>query len=298
MAYPIIDAWANPAFPIEEDMPEVQRLFEQSGADKELLEKRRTPDELVALMDAAGVSQICICAWYRPGHAVFSNAEVAAFTRAYPDRFIGIAGVDLLDPVCAVKELDHYVKKEGFKGLRVVPWLWALPPTDAHYWPLYVKCVELDIPFVRSPRIVDTREDTSMLIQLSHHAEPSLTETVQYIDEIALKFPTLSIICGHIGYPWTAEMISVAWKHPNVYIDTSAHLPAYYPKELIQFANTTGRKKVMFGTNFPQLSWKQCVESAHKDLKLREEAKADFFGGNAARVLKLGQGMNATKGKL
>ncbi|ODH44844.1 hypothetical protein ACO22_00674 [Paracoccidioides brasiliensis] len=146
-------------------MPEVQRLFEQSGADKELLEKRRTPDELVALMDAAGVSQICICAWYRPGHAVFSNSEVAAFTRAYPDRFIGIAGVDLLDPVCAVKELDHYVKKEGFKGLRVVPWLWALPPTDAHYWPLYVKCVELDIPFVRSPRIVDTREDTSMLIQ-------------------------------------------------------------------------------------------------------------------------------------
>ncbi|KGQ00975.1 hypothetical protein PAAG_12348 [Paracoccidioides lutzii Pb01] len=286
MAYPIIDAWANPAFPIEEDMPEVQRLFEQSGADKKLLEKRRTPDELVALMDAAGVSQICICAWYRPGHAVFSNAEVATFTRAYPDRFIGIAGVDLLDPVCAVKELDHYVKKEGFKGLRVVPWLWALPPTDAHYWPLYVKCVELDIPFHT---------------QVGHTGPLCPSEVgrpIPYIDEIALKFPTLSIICGHIGYPWTAEMISVAWKHPNVYIDTSAHLPAYYPKELIQFANTTGRKKVMFGTNFPQLSWKQCVESAHKDLKLREEAKADFFGGNAARVLKLGQGMNATKGKL
>jgi predicted TIM-barrel fold metal-dependent hydrolase len=58
-------------------------------------------------------------------------------------------------------------------------------------------------------------------------------------------------------------------------------------KELIQFANTIGRKKVMFGTNFPQLTWKACVDSAQNHLKLREEAKADFYGGNAARVLKL-----------
>jgi predicted TIM-barrel fold metal-dependent hydrolase len=59
------------------------------------------------------------------------------------------------------------------------------------------------------------------------------------------------------------------------------------PKELIQFANTIGRKKVMFGTNFPQLTWKACIDSAQNHLKLREEVKADFYGGNAARVLKL-----------
>ncbi len=39
-----------------------------------------------------------------------------------------------------------------------------------------------------------------------------------YIDEVALTFPALKIICGHIGYPWTEEMIGVAWKHKNVYI--------------------------------------------------------------------------------
>ena len=49
------------------------------------------------------------------------------------------------------------------------------------------------------------------------------------IDEIALKFPNLKIICGHIGFPWTQEMIGVAWKHANVFIDTSAYLPKYYP---------------------------------------------------------------------
>lgn len=83
-------------------------------------------------MDEAGVSRICLCAWYRPGKALFSNAEVAEFTRAYPDRFVGIAGVDLHDPVGYVKEMEKYIKKEGFKGVRVVPWLWSLPPTDRH----------------------------------------------------------------------------------------------------------------------------------------------------------------------
>lgn len=86
-------------------------------------------------------------------------------------------------------------------------------------------------------------------------------------------------------------MVAVAWKHENVYIDTSAHLPKYYPPELIHFANTTGKKKVMFGTNFPQLSWDKCVQSVQDHLTgpkgFRKEVLADFMGGNARRVLKL-----------
>jgi len=243
-------------------------------------------------MDEGGVQQICLSAWYRPSGPVVSNADVAEFTRAYPDRIIGIAGVDLNDPVGYVKEVEHYVRQENFKGVRVVPWLWNLPPTSREYWPLFVKCCELDIPF---------------LTQVGHTGPLCPSEVgrpVPYIDEVALKFPKLKIIGGHIGYPWTQEMIAVAWKHENVFIDTSAYLPKYYPpvsdatpfnfglllisyEELIQFANTIGRKKVMFGTNFPQLMFKACVESGHKHLKLREEVKPDFFGGNAARVLKL-----------
>jgi predicted TIM-barrel fold metal-dependent hydrolase len=55
---------------------------------------------------------------------------VAGFTRAFPERFVGIAGVDLHDPVGAVREIEKYVRKKGFKGVIVEPWLWALPPTD------------------------------------------------------------------------------------------------------------------------------------------------------------------------
>jgi uncharacterized protein len=264
------------------DIPEVARLFEQSHADMSLAKRKRTPNEIVALMDDAGVSHICLAAWNRPGKAICSNAEVAEYTRAYPDRIFGLASVDLRDPISAVKELEHYVKVEGFKGLRVVPWLWNLPPTDAHYWPLYVKCIELGVPF---------------FTQLGHTGPLCPSEVgrpVPYIDEIALKFPDLRIICGHTGYPWTQEMVGVAWKHKNVYIDMSAWSPKYYPPELIRFANTTGRRKVMFGTNFPQLGWKDCVSAVDSHLLksggLRKEVLQDFMGGNALRMLGLERG--------
>ena len=42
--------------------------------------------------------------------------------------------------------------------------------------------------------------------------------------DVALAFPELAIVGGHIGYPWTDEMISLATKYPNVYIDTSAYV--------------------------------------------------------------------------
>ncbi|KAJ9652579.1 hypothetical protein H2198_008191 [Neophaeococcomyces mojaviensis] len=275
---PIVDVWANPIGGVP--IPEVDRLFQQSHVDSALTSRRPSPTELVQMMDSAGVSQICLASWRRPGQVIFSNAEVSEYTRAYPNRIFGLASVDLLDPVAATKELEHYVTKEGFKGLRIVPWLWGIPPTNAHYWPLYVKCIELDVPFCT---------------QVGHTGPLCPSETgrpIPYIDTIALKFPRLKIICGHIGYPWTAEMVAVAWKHENVYIDTSAYLPKYYPPELIVFANTTGRKKVMFGTNFPQLTWKACVESVARDLVankdgLKNKVIADFMGENARRVLKL-----------
>jgi predicted TIM-barrel fold metal-dependent hydrolase len=231
-------------------------------------------------MDEAGVSQILLAAWYRPGSVVFSNEQVAEYTRAYPTRIFGLASVNLHDPVAAVKELDHYVRVEGFKGLRVVPWLWNLPPTDAHYWPLYVKCVELDVPFCT---------------QIGHTGPLCPSEVgrpIPYVDEIALKFPDLKIVGGHLGYPWIGEAVSVAWKHENVYIDTSAWSPKYYPPEFFTFANTTGRKKVMFGTNFPQLGWRACVDAVKTTGSgisngLREEVVRDFMGGNARRVFKL-----------
>jgi uncharacterized protein len=109
---------------------------------------------------------------------------------------------------------------------------------------------------------------------------------IPYLDEVALAFPQLKIVAGHIGYPWTDEMIALAWKYDNVYIDTSAYLPRYYPPQLLNFINSYGENKVLFGTNFPMLSFQECVEQATA-LKIADKAKAKFLSGNAIRVFNL-----------
>ncbi|MBL8205996.1 MAG: amidohydrolase [Blastocatellia bacterium] len=270
----IIDAWAQPATRAAwEKMPEVARLFQQSGTTK-ILESGLTTEQIVVAMDAAGIDTLMLCAWHRPGQWIHHNDDIAAMIAEYPDRFVGVATVNLEKPVEAVRELDRAVNELGFKALRVVPWLWNRPPNDKFYFPLYVKCIELDIPFCT---------------QVGHTGPLMPSETgrpIPYLDEVALTFPELKIVGGHIGHPWTDEMIGLAWKHENVFIDTSAYLPRYYPPQLLHYVKTYGQDKVLFGTNFPQLSLEKCVQQVY-ELGLPEAVQAKFFGLNAQRVFKL-----------
>lgn len=270
----IIDAWAQPATRAAwEKLPEVTRLFRQSGTTQ-MLESGLTTEQIVAAMDAAGIHKLMLSAWHRPGQWIHHNDDVAAMMAQYPDRFVGVAAVNLEKPVEAVRELERAVNELGFKALRVVPWLWNRPPNDKYYFPLYVKCIELDIPFCT---------------QVGHTGPLMPSETgrpVPYLDEVALVFPELKIVGGHIGHPWTDEMIGLAWKHENVFIDTSAYLPRYYPPQLFHYIKTYGQDKVLFGTNFPQLSFEKCVQQVY-ELGLPEAVQAKFFGTNAERVFKL-----------
>jgi len=271
---PIIDAWANPPFKqMSQHLPEIERLFQQSGASHTLT-AGLTAAEVVAMMDAAGIERVLLSSWTRPGVTIVSNDDIRQFIAEYPARFVGVAGVNLADPLAATRELDRAVRQLGFKALRVIPWLWKLPPNDKLYYPLYVKCIELDIPFCT---------------QVGHTGPLMPSETgrpIPYLDEVALTFPELKIVGGHIGYPWTDEMISLAWKHANVYIDTSAYLPRYYPPQLVHFMNTNGQDKVLFGTNFSMLPFEKCAEQA-RALDLKPAAMSKFLHENARLVFKL-----------
>jgi uncharacterized protein len=230
----------------------------------------------VAGMDAAGVDFGLLSAWSAPHQPpLISNEEVAEWVAAHPGRFAGLACVDLNQPMEAVRELRRCVEELGFRGLRVIPWLWEAPPTDRRYYPLFATCVELGVPF---------------FTQVGHTGPMRPSETgrpIPYIDQIALDFPELVIVGGHIGYPWTEEMIAVARKHENVYIDTSAYLPKRYPAELIAYMQSgSGRRKVMFGTNYPMIFHQPALDGIDV-LGLDDEVRELFLAGNARRVLQL-----------
>ncbi|NPV23302.1 amidohydrolase family protein [Bradyrhizobium aeschynomenes] len=233
-----------------------------------------TPDMTIAAMDEGGVAVSLASAWCAPHGWMISNDEVAEVAISHPGRIVGVASADLARPMEAVRELRRAVRNLGFKGLRVLPWLWGVPPTDRRFYPLFAECVELGVPFCT---------------QVGHTGPLRPSETgrpIPYIDEVALDFPELVIVAGHIGYPWTQEMIAVATKHANVYIDTSAYTVKRYPPEIVQYMKTNGRRKVLFGTNYPMITPAKAHEGL-EELGLDAEARELFLGGNAARVFKL-----------
>jgi uncharacterized protein len=234
------------------------------------------PIELtLGAMDAAGIEFGLLSGWHGPGGPLISNEAVAGWVEAHPDRFAGLGAVDLSKPMEAVRELRRCVTELGFKGLRVVPWLWEAPPTDRRYYPLFAACVDLGVPFCT---------------QVGHTGPLRPSETgrpIPYIDQIALDFPELVIVGGHIGYPWTEEMVAVARKHPNVYIDTSAYTAKRYPPELIAYMQSSGgREKVLFGTNYPMIAPQVALEELDA-LGLDDETRELFLAGNARRVFEL-----------
>jgi predicted TIM-barrel fold metal-dependent hydrolase len=110
---------------------------------------------------------------------------------------------------------------------------------------------------------------------------------IPYVDQVALDFPELTIVCGHVGYPWTEEMVAVCRKHENVVVDTSAYTSARLPRELVEFMRTnSGRHKVLFGTNFPMIAPSKALEGLDA-LGLDDETRELYLDGNARRVFGL-----------
>lgn len=233
-----------------------------------------THEEALALFETQGVSRVLACAWWGPNGPMITNDEVAAAAKARPRQVVGIASVNIMNPMEAVRELRRCVKSFGFKGLRVLPWLWGIPPDDRRYYPLYAECIELDITFC---------------LQVGHAGPMRPSEPgrpMPYLDNVAHEFPELRIVGGHIGFPWVNEMISMMMKHPNVYVDTSAYKASRFPPELVNYMRGAGRNKVLFGTNFPMLTPMECMRDL-EDLALSPETLAAYCSGNAKRAFQL-----------
>jgi hypothetical protein len=206
---------------------------------------------------------------------LIDNDEVAAVVARHPSRFAGVAAVDLRRPMDAVRELRRAVTELGFVAVRVVPWLWELPPDDRRYYPVYAACVDLGIPFCT---------------QIGHtgplfSSEPG--RLIPYLDRVLLDFPELTVVGGHVGYPWIDEVLSLATKYPNFFVDTSAYAVHRLPEALVDFLRGRGRTRVLFGTNWPMLSARRCLEHL-ADVGLDEEATGLYLGGNARRIFRLG----------
>lgn len=244
-----------------------------------------TLEEMLARMDAAGIEKaFLIAAKVGPlGHRACYHVPyrlVAEAVQRYPHRFYGLAGLDPTEGMKGVRELERAVRDDGFIGAHFYPHWFELAPDHARWYPFYAKCVELDIP-------VQLQVGQSMIY------DPSLPRRSVgrpiTLDSVACDFPELKIVGIHVGIPWTEEMIAMAWKHPNVYIGSDAHSPKYWPASFVNYINTYGQDKVIFGTDFPVLDFERTRRKIEA-LGLRPEAKRKFLRDNALRLYKLDSG--------
>lgn len=228
----------------------------------------------LAEMDAAHVDIALLSAWYGPQGSLISNEEVDASITAAPDRFRGLASVDITNPMEAVRDIRKWVDGERFVGVRIVPWLWNLPPNDKRYYPVYAACVDAGVP---------------LCTQIGHTGPLLRSETgrpIPYLEDVLLDFPELVIVGGHVGFPWVNELISLTIKFPNFHVDTSAYAVHRLPPDFVAYMKDIGSSRVMFGTNWPMLSPSQCLAKLDV-LDLSQTQKDAFLFGNAQRVFKL-----------
>jgi predicted TIM-barrel fold metal-dependent hydrolase len=261
---PVIDVWTQY---IKGTPPGVNPIGENVFRNYGMLDvfhEGTNVERMIDAMDAAGV-QIALMAG--------DNDLVAAAQDKYPGRIYGQYHADPTNIMDAVRGLDHYVRQRGFVCLRIEPFMWKKAPTDRMYYPLYAKAVELDVTFQT---------------QVGHTGPlyPSETGRPLYIDEVALDFPELRIMCGHIGWPWTEEMLAVAWKHRNVWIDTSAHPPKRYEPAFVKFLSSWGKTKVCFATDYPLLQWERAMPELAA-LGLTDDVRQRFLRDNAIAAFKL-----------
>ena len=244
-----------------------QYLFKDAG---QRMDRPMEPGEIVAMMDAFGVqiAQIGVSA---------QNPEPALkLFDEFPGRFFGNVGVDPNAGMDGVRALEATVKLHpNIRAASAAPCLAypQVPIDDKRFYPIYAKCIELDIPI-------------NMLVGVPGPRVPYKCQYPGLLDEVAWFFPELRVVMRHGGDPWTDLCVKLMLKWPNLYYSPSAWAPKHYPRNVIEFANKRGPNKFMYAGYFPGLSYER-IFTEMDDLPLQDHVWPKFLRENAATVFKL-----------
>jgi uncharacterized protein len=205
------------------------------------------------------------------------NDYYADIVRQYPDRFIGIAGIDPLKGMDAVREIRRSYDL-GLRGVAMRPFMFEIPPHHRKMYPIYATCVELGMPIW-------------FHLSINYSTHNMEVERPIYLDIVAQDFPELKMIAGHGGWPWVNEMVAVAWRNPNIYLDFASYMPKHLSKPgsgwepLFHYGNSILQDRILFGSTwlFMGLSIRELADQV-LELPLKEETKQKWLYDNAANL--------------
>jgi predicted TIM-barrel fold metal-dependent hydrolase len=244
-----------------------------------------TPSEFISVLNNNDVEK---CLFLNEDHETntgykgISNDYMANLVYEAPDRFLAFAAADPHKGTRGLKELERAITDLGLHGYGFSPFMDNLYSNDRKLYPFYSKCEELNVPVWIHTSINYSRT------RKMDFGRPL------YLDEVAIDFPDLKIIAGHGGWPWVLELIGIARRHPNIYIEIGAQRPKYmsYPgsgwESLLQFGNTLLQNQVLFGSAWLTMGMPIGeVADEVKQLPLKESVKEKWLYFNAKKLFKL-----------
>jgi uncharacterized protein len=215
------------------------------------------------------------------GRRRIPNEEIAEAARNNPDIMIAFASIDPHKGKMGAREAERLIKEQGVRGFKFHPTVQGFHPNDRMAWPIYEVINAHGLPAIfhtgHSGIGSGMRCGGGLRLEYSNP---------MHLDDVAMGFPDMQVVMAHPSWPWQDEALSVAMHKPNVWIDLSGWSPKYFPPQLIQYANTLLKDRVLFGSDFPLITpdrWMKDAEQAG----FKPEVMPGILKGNAARLLKL-----------
>lgn len=261
---PVVDCWINLNAPQSRLGGSVGYLFTEA---QQRLHAGASTDELVASMKAVGIRKALLTIDPTDPKAAYDAID------KYPDIFFGALKVNPHNGHAETRLMEDAVRNHNVKAFRVSGHYILKPYNDKIYYPIYSKCIDLDIPITANVGIPGPRV-------------PGEYQNPIHLDEVCWFFPDLKVVMTHIGEPWQFTCVKMLLKWDNLFYMTSAFAPKYYPKEIIDYMNTRGSKKIMFASDYPLIHFERCMKEI-PDLPIREHVLEPFLKTNAERVFRI-----------
>jgi len=224
-------------------------------------------DETICKMDAHGIQY---------GLANLTDEMTPQAVAKYPDRILpsllvdGNRGMDQVREIVRAKE-QYNIRAVAMFPAGVHP---QIPINDKLWYPIYAKCIELDLPVFTTVGVPGPR-----VKMMAQHPE--------LLDEVCYDLPELKIVMRHGAEPWQDLAVKLMLKWPNLYYSTSGFAPKYIPKAIIDYANTRGADKIIYAGYYPFGIELERTFRELKELPLRDHVWPKFLSENARRVLNL-----------
>jgi predicted TIM-barrel fold metal-dependent hydrolase len=278
-----IDVHTHAEVSCRQEYDEAQRPFDDAASKYFKADKRKTIAETVAYYRERkiGLVMFTVDSEFEMGVKRIPNQEVVDAARENPDMMIAFASIDPHKGRMGVREAKRLIEEGGIRGFKFHPTCQGFFPNDRMAYKLYEVIAEHKLPaiFHSGHSGIGTGMPGGGGLRLKF-------SNPMHLDDVAADFPDMTVIIAHPSWPWQDEALSVCLHKPNVYIDLSGWSPKYFPEQLVRYANSQLKHKMLFGSDFPLITPERWMKD-FDEAGFKPEVKPLILKENAIRALRL-----------